>query len=181
MLKEQKEFPIHYPPKETLSHATFRWTLAFTSLLNWIKSSLRAEVMCYTFPSHFSKFQSCSPGTQAWFSHIQLPVPLPASTYPSLCGITLWASGNPGSLLPFLGVSFFFNWNIVDLLIQYCTNFAIDGTDKGLISKIYKQFIQLNNNHKKQKTQSKTGQKKSTDIQMVYRWPVCMWKDAQQH
>ena len=34
----------------------FLWTLVFTSLLNWIKSSLRAEVMCYTFPSHFSKF-----------------------------------------------------------------------------------------------------------------------------
>ena len=38
--------------------------------------------------------------------------------------------------------------------------FANDVTDKGLISKIYKQLIQFNNNNKKpQTTQSKSGQK----------------------
>ena len=36
--------------------------------------------------------------------------------------------------------------------------FANDATKKELISKIYKQFIQLNNN-KKKTTQSKNGQK----------------------
>jgi len=37
--------------------------------------------------------------------------------------------------------------------------FANDATDKGLISKIYKQPTELNINNAKQMTQSKNGQK----------------------
>ena len=37
--------------------------------------------------------------------------------------------------------------------------FANDTTDKHIISKIYKQLIQLNNNKKNQAIQSKNGQK----------------------
>ena len=47
---------------------------------------------------------------------------------------------------------------------------ANETTDKGLISKIYEQFIQLN--AEKQTTQSKSGKRTKTDISpKIYRWP----------
>ena len=52
--------------------------------------------------------------------------------------------------------------------------FGNDATNKDLISKLYKQHIQLNNNNKKQITQSKNGQKTKIDIAQnkTYIWPV---------
>ena len=55
---------------------------------------------------------------------------------------------------------------------------ANEMTDKGLISKTYKQLTQLNT----RKTQSKSGQKTSTDIsQKTYIWLINTWRDIQHH
>ena len=57
---------------------------------------------------------------------------------------------------------------------------ANETTDKGLISKLCKQLIQLNT---RKTTQSKSGQKTKTNIfpKKTYRWLINTWKDAQHH
>ena len=57
--------------------------------------------------------------------------------------------------------------------------FVSDAANKGLISKIYRQRIQLS--VKKQTTQSKNRRSESTFPPKIRRWPTGTRKDAQHH
>ena len=59
--------------------------------------------------------------------------------------------------------------------------FTKDTTDKGLLSKIYKQFWKVNN--KKINTLIKNGPKILTGISQkkIYRWQISIWKDTPHH
>ena len=60
---------------------------------------------------------------------------------------------------------------------------ADDMANKGLISKINTQLIQLNNNYNKNQTQLKNEQNTYTDIspKTKHRWPIGACKDVQHH
>ena len=65
-----------------------------------------------------------------------------------------------------------------------CKNiFANEAMDKGLISKIHKQFVELNINNNNNNPIKKRGWKNSVDIfpKKTYRWPAGTGKDAQHH
>ena len=55
--------------------------------------------------------------------------------------------------------------------------------DKGLISKIHKQFVELNINNNNNNPIKKRGWKNLVDIfpKKTYRWPAGTGKDAQHH
>ena len=56
---------------------------------------------------------------------------------------------------------------------------ARETTDKELISKIYKQLIQLNT--RKANNQSGKGTQRDISPKKIYRWLTSTWKDAQHH
>ena len=55
---------------------------------------------------------------------------------------------------------------------------ANETTDKGLISKIYKQLIQLNARKDKQPNQKVGKRPKHISPKKTYRWLTNKWKDA---
>jgi len=62
--------------------------------------------------------------------------------------------------------------------------FSNDGTDKGLIPKIYKQFIQLNRKIQEQNNPIKKMGRRSIDTpfsKKTHKWPIGIRKDSQHH